>query len=64
VEDQNFSIFNYVNEINNQIELHAEEIVELQSRLNVMKVEVVAEEEGRKKKLSTLEVLLELFTLF
>ncbi|KAJ3302847.1 Coiled-coil domain-containing protein 63 [Kappamyces sp. JEL0829] len=55
VEDQNFSLFNYVNEINNEIELHAEEIVELQNRLNNMKVDAVAVEEERKKKLATLE---------
>ncbi|KAJ3255726.1 Coiled-coil domain-containing protein 63 [Boothiomyces macroporosus] len=55
VEDQNFSLFNYVNEINNEIELHAEEIVELQSKLNAMKVEAVAVEEERKKTLKQLE---------
>lgn len=56
VEDQNFSLFNYVNEINNEIELHAEEVVELQSKLNSMKVEAVAVDEERKKKLAVLEV--------
>ncbi|KAJ3270391.1 Coiled-coil domain-containing protein 63 [Terramyces sp. JEL0728] len=55
VEDQNFSLFNYVNEINNEIELHAEEIVELQAKLNAMKVEGVAVEEERKKTLKQLE---------
>lgn len=57
VEDQNFSLFNYVNEINNEIELHAEEIVNLQGKLNQMKIETVAVEEERKKKLKTLEVV-------
>lgn len=57
VEDQNFSLFNYVNEINNEIELHAEDIVELQSKLNAMKIEAVAVEEERRKKLKTLEVI-------
>ncbi|KAJ3320335.1 Coiled-coil domain-containing protein 63 [Boothiomyces sp. JEL0866] len=55
VEDQNFSLFNYVNEINNEIELHAEEIVELQAKLNTMKVEAVSVEEERKKTLKQLE---------
>ncbi|KAI8895386.1 hypothetical protein BC833DRAFT_163593 [Globomyces pollinis-pini] len=55
VEDQNFSLFNYVNEINNEIELHAEDIVSLQARLNTMKIEAVAVEEERKKKLKVLE---------
>jgi chromosome segregation ATPase len=55
VEDQNFSLFNYVNEINNEIELHAEEIVHLQVRVNQMKVEAVEIEQERKAKLAVLE---------
>jgi hypothetical protein len=56
VEDQNFSLFNYVNEINNEIELHAEEVIELQSKLNSMKVDAITADEERKKKMTTLEV--------
>jgi hypothetical protein len=60
VEDQNFSLFNYVNEINNEIELHAEEIVNIQSKLNEMKIESIAIEEQRKKELKSLEVSFEI----
>ena len=56
VEDQNFSLFNYVNEINNEIELHAEEVVALQAKLNSMKVEAVEAEEERKTRMGLLEV--------
>jgi coiled-coil domain-containing protein 63/114 len=56
VEDQNFSLFNYVNEINNEIEKMAEEIVEVQRKINSMKVENVAQEEERKKIMKGLEV--------
>jgi chromosome segregation ATPase len=58
VEDQNFSLFNYVNEINNEIELHAEEIVQIQNHVNQLKIEAVAIEEERKKKLALLEVFM------
>ena len=58
VEDQNFSLFNYVNEINNEIELHAEEVVALQAKLNSMKVEAVEAEEERKTRMGLLEVIL------
>ncbi|KAI8929715.1 hypothetical protein BC831DRAFT_509012 [Entophlyctis helioformis] len=55
LEDQNFSLFNYVNEINNEIEMHAEEIVEIQRRIDGMRVEAVAVEEDRKKTMRALE---------
>ncbi|KAJ3196250.1 Coiled-coil domain-containing protein 63 [Irineochytrium annulatum] len=55
VEDQNFSLFNYVNEINNEIEKMAEEIVEIQRRIDAMKVEGVAAEEERKRIMRGLE---------
>ncbi|KAJ3108842.1 Coiled-coil domain-containing protein 63 [Phlyctochytrium planicorne] len=59
VEDQNFSLFNYVNEVNNEIEKLAEEIVEIQRRIDVMKVEGIAVEEERKRTIKNLEDNLE-----
>ena len=56
VEDQNFSLFNYVNEVNNEIEKLAEEIVDIQRKIDVMKVEGVASDEERKKTMKDLEV--------
>jgi coiled-coil domain-containing protein 63/114 len=56
VEDQNFSLFNYVNEINNEIELHAEEIVKLQVCVNNRKVEAVEIEQQRNERLTKLDV--------
>ncbi|KAJ3045359.1 Coiled-coil domain-containing protein 63 [Rhizophlyctis rosea] len=55
VEDQNFSLFNYVNEINNDIEKLAEEIVEVQRKIDAMVVEGVKEEERRRKEVGSLE---------
>ncbi|KAJ3057209.1 Coiled-coil domain-containing protein 63 [Rhizophlyctis rosea] len=55
VEDQNFSLFNYVNEINNDIEKLAEEIVEVQRKIDGMVVEGVKEEEKRRVVVGDLE---------
>eukprot|EP00842_Homolaphlyctis_polyrhiza_P002654 jgi/Hompol1/338/HPOL_001131-RA len=55
VEDQNFSLFNYVNEVNNEIEMHAEEIVEILKRIDAMKVDAVKVEEEQKKVMRQLE---------
>ncbi|KAJ3398516.1 hypothetical protein CcCBS67573_g06792 [Chytriomyces confervae] len=49
VEDQNFSLFNYVNEINNEIEKMAEEIVLVQRAMDALKVEMVAADEETKR---------------
>ncbi|KAJ3217405.1 Coiled-coil domain-containing protein 63 [Dinochytrium kinnereticum] len=59
VEDQNFSLFNYVNEVNNEIEKLAEEIVDIQRRIDAMKVDGVAIEEERKRTMKSLEDNLE-----
>ncbi|KAJ3065393.1 Coiled-coil domain-containing protein 63, partial [Rhizoclosmatium hyalinum] len=56
VEDQNFSLFNYVNEINNEIEKMAEEIVHVQRRIDGLKVEMVAAEEETKRIMRGLEL--------
>lgn len=61
VEDQNFSLFNYVNEINNEIEVHAEETVDFQRKIDVIKIESVAADEERKAQLKTLETQLSAF---
>ncbi|KAI8914406.1 hypothetical protein EDD86DRAFT_199272 [Gorgonomyces haynaldii] len=55
VEDQNFSLFNYVNEVNNEIELLAEEIVEYQRKINQLKIEAVEIEEKRQEEIKELE---------
>ncbi|KAJ3021414.1 UNVERIFIED_CONTAM: Coiled-coil domain-containing protein 63 [Siphonaria sp. JEL0065] len=59
VEDQNFSLFNYVNEINNEIEKMAEEIVCVQRQIDGLKVEMVAAEEETKRVMRGLENTLE-----
>ncbi|KAJ3351787.1 Coiled-coil domain-containing protein 63 [Entophlyctis luteolus] len=55
VEDQNFSLFNYVNEINNEIEKMAEEIVQVQQKIDALKVEQLAAEEELKRVMKGLE---------
>lgn len=57
VEDRNFSLFNYVNEINNEIELHAEGIAELEKSLEIKKLESIKMEEERNAQVALLEVL-------
>ncbi|KAJ3394418.1 Coiled-coil domain-containing protein 63 [Entophlyctis sp. JEL0112] len=59
VEDQNFSLFNYVNEINNEIEKMAEEIVQVQKRIDAQKVEHIAAEEEIKRTMKGLEATLQ-----
>ncbi|KAJ1340734.1 hypothetical protein BSLG_004828 [Batrachochytrium salamandrivorans] len=55
LEDQNFSLFNYVNEVNNEIELHAKETMEIQKRTDTMRVDCVKIEETRRKEMCKLE---------
>ncbi|KAJ3295035.1 Coiled-coil domain-containing protein 63 [Borealophlyctis nickersoniae] len=55
VEDQNFSLFNYVNEVNNDIEKMAEEIVEVQRKIDALTVEGVRQEEERRVEMKELE---------
>ncbi|KAJ8323564.1 hypothetical protein BDV3_001599 [Batrachochytrium dendrobatidis] len=55
IEDQNFSLFNYVNEVNNEIEMNAEEMVEIQKRIDAMRIECVLIEESRKMEMQSLE---------
>jgi hypothetical protein len=56
VEDKNFSLFNYVNEINNEIESHAEEAINYQRKSDDLKIDSVTAEEERKTQLKSLEV--------
>ncbi|KAJ3007997.1 Coiled-coil domain-containing protein 63 [Thoreauomyces humboldtii] len=58
VEDENFSLFNYVNEINNDIEQLSEEIVEIQKKMDALKVQNVSEEEKMAAELKALEAQL------
>ncbi|KAI8611153.1 hypothetical protein BC830DRAFT_1142378 [Chytriomyces sp. MP71] len=55
VEDQNFSLFNYVNEINNEIEKMAEEIVHVQRKMDALQVEMVAADEETKRVMKSYE---------
>jgi hypothetical protein len=55
VEDQNFSLFNFVNEINNDIEMEAEGIVSIQRKMDQLKIENVEAEHKRADILKGLE---------
>ncbi|KAI9017712.1 hypothetical protein BC832DRAFT_44214 [Gaertneriomyces semiglobifer] len=44
VEDENFSLFNYVNEVNNDIEQMAEEITDVQRKIDALRVQHAVEE--------------------
>lgn len=55
VEDTNFSLFNFVNEINNEIEKLSEEISDAQVKIDELKVEGVDMDEERKDEMVVLE---------
>jgi regulator of replication initiation timing len=55
VEDTNFSLFNFVNEINNEIEKLSEEISDAQVKIDELKVEGVDMDEERKQDMVVLE---------
>ncbi|XP_065891131.1 coiled-coil domain-containing protein 63-like [Dysidea avara] len=55
VEDQNFALFNYVNELNNEIELVQEQIQEVQQEIERFKSQNIEMEEKRKAILKELE---------
>lgn len=57
MEDTNFSLFNYVNEINNEIENLQEESVDIERKISAMSVEGITAEEDRKKIMADLEVI-------
>ena len=54
-EDQNFSLFNYVNELNNEIEKLEEQIVELKKEIDKYKGQGGQNDRQRKKLLKDLE---------
>jgi hypothetical protein len=56
VEDQNFSLFNFVNEINNEIEMEAENIVSIQHKIDSLKIENMVEEQKKGEKMKVAEV--------
>ena len=58
VEDQNFSLFNFVNEINNEIEMEAEGIVSVQRKIDGLKIENIEAEQKRAGVMKGLEVRL------
>jgi methionyl-tRNA synthetase len=60
VEDQNFSLFNFVNEINNEIEMEAENIVSIQHKIDSLKIENMVEEQKRGEKMKIAEVYFKL----
>lgn len=55
VEDQNFSLFNFVNEINNEIEMEAENIVSIQHKIDSLKIENMVEEKNKNEKMKVAE---------
>ena len=55
VEDQNFSLFNYVNEINNQIGSVSDELAHLEREMNSWQVQNAGVEEASKKQLKEME---------
>eukprot|EP00128_Syssomonas_multiformis_P012257 Colp12_sorted_trinity150504_noHs@18467 len=55
VEDQNFSLFNYVNELNNEIEKLQEQIADIQADIEKFKGQGITMDNQRKKILKDLE---------
>lgn len=61
VEDKNFALFNYVNELNNEIEMLQEGISSIEDDIDQFKRESVELEQQRKDILRQLEVVLSVF---
>nr|CAB3228649.1 CiAxp66.0 axonemal p66.0 [Phallusia mammillata] len=61
-EDKNFALFNYVNELNNDLEVIAEEIAEIRASIKQFKDEGVEHQSERKVLLQSLEEKLSLTT--
>ena len=62
-EDKNFALFNYVNELNNDIEMLQEQINSTEEDIEKFKRESVELEEQRKEILKQLEVRVLRFTI-
>ncbi len=56
MEDQNFALFNYVNELNGEMELLQEQIQQIHANIEQFKSQGVEMEEKRKEILRGLEV--------
>ncbi|CAF1090649.1 unnamed protein product [Rotaria sordida] len=55
VEDKNFALFNYVNELNNQIEILQEQITDIKKEIRHFEVQGVELEDQRKQMLDKME---------
>ncbi|UJR31064.1 hypothetical protein I4U23_018574 [Adineta vaga] len=55
VEDKNFALFNYVNELNNQIETLQEEIADIRNEIRHFESQGVALEDRQKRKVEEIE---------
>lgn len=55
-EDKNFALFNYVNELNNEIEMLREQIVEVENEIEQFKQDSVGLEEQRERIMKDLQV--------
>jgi hypothetical protein len=56
VEDENFSLFNYVSQVNNDIEVLAEEMIGVQRKVDTIKVDAVGTLSQTNGELKKLEV--------
>lgn len=55
VEDRNFALFNYVNELNNQIEVLQEEISDVKKEIRRFEAQGLELEDQRKQMLESIE---------
>lgn len=55
LEDKNFSLFNFVNEINNEIELISEEVTQCEASINKLKESGISVQEKHNSELQVLE---------
>ena len=55
-EDKNFALFNYVNELNNNIEFLQEQIADIENNINQFKQETTEMDDKRQKILKNMEV--------
>ena len=55
-EDENFALFNYVNELNNDVEIVAEQIENIQSDIDQFRAEAATMDQERHNVMDDLEV--------
>lgn len=55
-EDKNFALFNYVNELNNNIDFLQEQIADIENNINQFKQETIEMDDKRQKILKNMEV--------